>query len=67
MNQDELKAYLAWLDDKFGLSFPEGSQSLATLWNNTVAYYDNDEIVLVVDTFSLSALNMYKEWRDYNV
>ena len=67
MNQDEIKAYLAWLDEKFGLMYPEGNNyAQATLWGNTVAFWTEGEVTLVGSRFGRSALAMYEEWSEWS-
>jgi len=67
MNQDEIKTYLAWLDDKFGLMYPEGKNyAQATLWGNTIAYWVEGEITLVGSAFSRAAQSMYDEWSEWD-
>ena len=67
MNQDEIKAYLAWLDDKFGLDYKDDeTSSKAYLWGKCVAMWVSGTVHRCAGHFQYTSVLMWREWRDYN-
>ena len=67
MNQDEIKAYLAWLDDKFGLDFKDDEiGSKAYLWGKPVAMWESGTIYKCAGHFQHTTVLLWREWRAYN-
>ena len=67
MSQDEIKAYLAWLDDKFGLDFKDDEiGSKAYLWGKCVAMWEGGQVYKCTGFFQNSSYLMFKEWEGYN-
>jgi hypothetical protein len=67
MNQDEIKAYLTWLENTFGLDYKDDDiGSKVYLWGKCIAMWENDTIYRIAGGFQNSCVIMYKEWSGYD-
>lgn len=69
MNTREIEAWLAWLDDMFGLDYRDDELgSVASLWGHDIArYYSIDDSKhRLVGHFMKQTCDLYNEWKNYN-